>query len=56
MADPWHSPPKTSSTTPGWADGLSRADRRGLSPLFWVHVLPDGQVHLDMAARLQLSS
>lgn len=39
---------------PDWADGLSPADRRGLSPLFWTHVLPYGQVHLDMTARLRL--
>ncbi|WP_226363221.1 Tn3 family transposase [Pseudonocardia sp. ICBG1142] len=30
------------------------ADRRGLSPLFWSHVLVYGQVHLDMTARLHL--
>lgn len=39
---------------PDWADGLSPADRRGLTPLFWTHVLPYGQVHLDMTARLRL--
>nr|WP_255357044.1 transposase [Pseudonocardia sp. EC080625-04] len=37
---------------PDWADTLSPADRRGLSPLFWTHVLPYGQVHLDMTSRL----
>ena len=39
---------------PDWANTLSPADRRGLSPLFWTHVLPYGQVHLDMTARLRL--
>lgn len=41
---------------PDWADTLSPADRRGLSPLFWTHVLPYGQVHLDMTARLRLGT
>lgn len=41
---------------PAWATALTKdADRRGLSPLFWSHVLPYGEVHLDMASRLQLS-
>ncbi|WP_103382797.1 Tn3 family transposase [Pseudonocardia dioxanivorans] len=39
---------------PAWADPLSGPDRRGLTPLFWSHVLPYGQVHLDMTARLAL--
>jgi hypothetical protein len=41
---------------PGWADILTPADRRGLTPLFWMHVLPYGQVNLDMTSRLDLGS
>ena len=40
---------------PAWVDTLSGADERGLSPLFWTHVLPYGEVNLDMARRLTLS-
>jgi hypothetical protein len=29
-------------------------DHRGLTPLFWQHVLPYGEVKLDMAARLSI--
>ncbi len=39
---------------PAWADILTPADRRGLTPLFWMHVLPYGEVHLDMSSRLSL--
>ncbi len=35
-----------------WAGLLTTEDRRGLTPLFWQHVLPYGEVKLDMAARL----
>ncbi|MFI1337852.1 Tn3 family transposase [Streptomyces sp. NPDC020845] len=28
---------------PRWADKLTDADRRGLSPLFWTHVNPYGR-------------
>lgn len=31
---------------------LTPEDRRGLTPPFWQHVLPYGQVNLDMTARL----
>ena len=41
---------------PAWADVLTPADRRGLTPLFWLHVLPYGEVNLDMTARLALRS
>jgi hypothetical protein len=34
---------------------LTPADRRGLTPLFWMHVLPYGEVNLDMNARLNLA-
>jgi TnpA family transposase len=41
---------------PDWLELLTPADRRGLTPLFWTHVLPYGEVRLDMTARLQLGS
>jgi TnpA family transposase len=40
---------------PDWTQALTTEDRRGLTPLFWAHVLPYGQVRLDMATRLSLS-
>ncbi|CAO5234475.1 transposase [Frankia sp. AgKG'84/4] len=33
-----------------WAALLTPADRRGLTPLFWSHVRPYGEVSLDMGA------
>ncbi len=39
---------------PAWADLLTPADRRGLTPLFWLHLLPYGEVRLDMNTRLHL--
>jgi hypothetical protein len=36
-----------------WAAMLGPADRRGLTPLFWQHVRPYGEVRLDMGARLR---
>ncbi|MGI5159395.1 Tn3 family transposase [Microbispora sp. CA-102843] len=39
---------------PAWAKLLSPADRRGLTPLFWQHVQPYGEVRLDVAKRLPL--
>ncbi|QKW23926.1 Tn3 family transposase [Kitasatospora sp. NA04385] len=41
---------------PQWADRLTDADRRGLSPLFWTHVNPYGRFGLDMNSRLDLSA
>ncbi|MEV1243076.1 Tn3 family transposase [Nonomuraea sp. NPDC049750] len=38
-----------------WLDLLAPADRRGLTPLFWQHVLPYGEVRLDVGKRLVLS-
>ena len=35
---------------------LTPADRRGLTPLFWMHVLPYGEVNLDMTSRLAIGS
>jgi TnpA family transposase len=40
---------------PAWAEALTAADRRGLTPLFWSHILPYGEVKLDMTRRLALS-
>ncbi|GAB7028572.1 Tn3 family transposase [Streptomyces sp. NPDC021749] len=39
---------------PKWADTLTDADRRALSPLFWTHVNPYGRFELDMDSRLDL--
>jgi TnpA family transposase len=37
---------------PKWADRLTDADRRALSPLFWTHVNPYGRFELDMDRHL----
>jgi hypothetical protein len=37
---------------PEWAKLLTPADRRGLTPLFWQHVQPCGEVRLDVAKPL----
>jgi TnpA family transposase len=39
-----------------WSAQLTDADRRGLTPLFWTHVAPYGEVKLDMTSRLALSA
>jgi hypothetical protein len=39
---------------PEWEDVLTSEDRRGLTPLFWSHVLPYGEVKLNMNSRLTL--
>lgn len=39
---------------PKWADTLTEADRRALSPLFWTHVNPYGRFEPDMNSRLDL--
>ncbi|MET9472004.1 Tn3 family transposase [Streptomyces sp. NPDC002922] len=41
---------------PEWAEFLTPADRRGLTPLFWSHVRPYGEVNLDMDACLVLAA
>jgi TnpA family transposase len=41
---------------PAWSELLTPADRRGLTPLFWTHVLPYGEVRLDMTSRLAFSA
>jgi hypothetical protein len=39
---------------PAWADALTPEDRRGLTPLFWTHIAPYGEVKLNMTKRLEL--
>lgn len=39
---------------PDWDGALTAEDERGLTPLFWSHVLPYGEVKLDMNSRLAL--
>ena len=39
---------------PEWEGVLTVDDRRGLTPLFWSHILPYGEVRLNMARRLAL--
>ncbi len=41
---------------PEWADVLTAEDQRGLTPLFWSHVLPYGEVKLNMSSRLPLGT
>ncbi|MFJ9370584.1 hypothetical protein ACIRRA_40035 [Nocardia sp. NPDC101769] len=37
-----------------WENRLTPEDRRGLTPRFWSHVLPYGEVELNMSSRLTL--
>ena len=39
---------------PEWAGVLTTEDKRALTPLFWTHVSPYGEVKLNMASRLAL--
>ncbi len=39
---------------PEWEGVLTAEDRLGLTPLFWSHILPYGEVRLNMATRLAL--
>jgi hypothetical protein len=41
---------------PEWADVLTANDKRGLTPLFWSHILPYGEVRLNMTQRRALSN
>ncbi|MEU0720716.1 Tn3 family transposase [Streptomyces lavendulocolor] len=41
---------------PEWAGRLTDEDRRALTPLFWMHIQPYGEVRLNMSSRLQLSA
>jgi TnpA family transposase len=43
-------------TDPDWNGVLTAEDERGLTPLFWSHVLPYGEVKLNMNSRLALGS
>lgn len=33
----------------GWAERMTPVDQRGLTPLFWAHVAPYGELRLNMA-------
>jgi Tn3 transposase DDE domain len=39
---------------PEWAGMLTREDKRALTPLFWTHVSPYGEVDLTVASRLAM--
>lgn len=39
---------------PTWQTRMTPADHRGLTPLFWTHIAPYGEVRLNMAQRLNL--
>jgi hypothetical protein len=41
---------------PAWANRLTDADRRALTPLFWTHVNPYGKFTLDMDSQLDLDA
>ncbi|GAA4971732.1 hypothetical protein GCM10023205_42130 [Yinghuangia aomiensis] len=41
---------------PEWADRLAEEDQRGLTPLFWSHIQPYGEVRLNMSNRLNLTA
>ncbi|MDJ0466079.1 Tn3 family transposase [Streptomyces sp. H27-C3] len=40
---------------PEWANLLTEEDKRALTPLFWMHIQPYGEVRLNMGSRLQLA-
>ncbi|MGW5464368.1 Tn3 family transposase [Streptomyces sp. NPDC003996] len=40
---------------PEWADLLTDEDKRALTPLFWMHIQPYGEIRLNMSRRLQLA-
>ena len=40
---------------PAWANRLTGADHRALTPLIWEHINPYGRFDLDMTARLVLA-
>lgn len=40
---------------PEWADVLTDEDKRALTPLFWMHIQPYGEVRLNTGSRLQLA-
>ncbi|GAA3388075.1 Tn3 family transposase [Cryptosporangium minutisporangium] len=45
---------RTGLADEGWDQALTPEDRRGLTPLFWTHLAPYGEVKLDMSSRLAL--
>lgn len=47
---------RASSANPSGPASSTPADRRGLTPLFWSHVRPYGEVNLDMVVRLDLAA
>ena len=48
--------PGTAGIIEEWAGLLGPADRRGLTPLFWQHVRPYGEVRLNMGSRLSIGA
>ncbi|WP_455356692.1 hypothetical protein [Streptomyces sp. SYSU K217416] len=40
---------------PEWSDLLTNEDKRALTPRFWMHIQPYGEVRLNMGRRLQLA-
>ncbi|MEV7471918.1 transposase [Streptomyces kronopolitis] len=38
-----------------WADVLTDEDKRALTPLFWMHIQPSGEVRLNMGAASRLA-
>ena len=41
---------------PEWQGVLTDEDKRALTPLFWMHIQPYGEIQLNMGSRLQLSA
>jgi TnpA family transposase len=39
-----------------WANRMTEVDHRGLTPLFWTHISPYGEVRLNMTRRLALAN
>jgi TnpA family transposase len=39
-----------------WSEQLTSVDRRGLTPLFWQHIRPYGEVRLDLDTRLRIGT
>jgi hypothetical protein len=41
---------------PDWEDALTAEDERGLTPLFWSHILAYGEVKLNMSSRFAVGT
>jgi TnpA family transposase len=41
---------------PTWKTALTTEDKRGLTPLFWHHIQPYGDVKLDLTTRLNITT